>query len=293
MADLTGSILKLNRAAFHLGHLKQIVEGFSESKPYTFFVEPSPSPPDFVLRVRINHNLPNGCGLVAGDFVHNVRSALDHLIYEISTLPADHKGRRHLYFPLCQTESEYRKNEERQLLGVGESERAIVEQFQPFNVSGGHHDDALVLLGKISNFDKHRAIAIVCAISNLDKLVPTKGAFSGIEFSGDAGITVIRGGAKHSYVGVGDGRITEDGQVIARISTPSDICMEPIVHTVIKFGAGDPAVEGCDVFPILAPIFDRAREVVERFRTHFGLPTGLDRPENPGSTSDPVPKIEP
>lgn len=293
MADLTGTILKLNRAAFHLDNLEKAVKSFSESKPYTFFVEPNPNPPDFVMRVRFSHCLPLGCGLVAGDFVHNIRSGLDHLIYQVSTLPAEHNGRTKLCFPLCKEKSEYVKSKGNWLQGVGELERKMIDEFQPFNASGQEADDALVLLRKISNFDKHRSIAVVTESSILGKMIPKSGAFCGMEFSGDADFSFVRGGAEHHYKAVGDGSLIEDGQVIAKIRTPFDVCLEPIVHTVIRFGHGDPDIEGRFVFPTLASIYNRAREIVERFRTHYGGPEDRSHEGSPGEASGPGAKLGP
>jgi hypothetical protein len=95
MSDVVPSyILKLDRAQEHLDVLKREIQTFVESHPYT--VTKRREGKKDVWRLNFTPQLPPHVALVGADFVHNVRSALDHLAAAL--VPA--ARRDSTYFPI-------------------------------------------------------------------------------------------------------------------------------------------------------------------------------------------------
>src|SRR4051812_13806510 len=77
---------KIERAKHHINEVKALVKGFQSSKPYTLAIEQNPQPPRyqrFQVRLVDVAPLPDALPLVVGDCFHNLRGALDHLVYQL------------------------------------------------------------------------------------------------------------------------------------------------------------------------------------------------------------------
>jgi hypothetical protein len=108
--------------------------------------------------------------LRVGDVINNLRSALDHLVMQLSLL---HKGTItreqacHIEFPISYSCRSFDKDWKRCCLYVSSAQRATFEKFQPYDsrTSTGSPDTyvgpwihPLRLLRELSNEDKHRVI---------------------------------------------------------------------------------------------------------------------------------------
>ena len=90
-------ILKLDRAQEHLDVFKSEIQTFVDSHPYT--VTKRQEGKKEVWRLHFTSQLPAHISLVGADFVHNVRSALDHLTAAL--VPASRRDST--YFPILWT----------------------------------------------------------------------------------------------------------------------------------------------------------------------------------------------
>ena len=88
-----------------------------------------------------------------GDIVHNLRSSLDYIVWELAN-PAKRHNR--LQFPICDAPEAYgAKAAQVQIKGLDDYDKALIESFQPFkSVDKGRY---LSLLRDLSNFEKHKA----------------------------------------------------------------------------------------------------------------------------------------
>ncbi len=110
----------------------------------------TPRPPvDFSVRV--------------GEFVHNLRSGLDHLVWQlvIANGQTPSNGNE---FPIFRESAEYKRAIERRLKGVDQGAMARIESMQPFQKHGGTGSQ-LWTLRCLSNIDKHRHINMVVLYS--------------------------------------------------------------------------------------------------------------------------------
>lgn len=82
---LIGPKLKVKRAATHLEALHKEIRPFLDSKPkpYRFVSKVDVETSRYVLHLIIERPPPLEWSLLVGDFVQNLRAALDHLIWQM------------------------------------------------------------------------------------------------------------------------------------------------------------------------------------------------------------------
>jgi hypothetical protein len=108
--------------------------------------------------------------LFLGDFLHNARGCLDHLVYGLVSANERDPG-SHTSFPICVSEAQWlRTIEERRrgvdppamTEGVSEAVLEIIKRHQPFNENTvkAREGHPLMNLLRMSNTDKHRQIHI-------------------------------------------------------------------------------------------------------------------------------------
>ena len=86
---LIGARLKVERARKHLDLLRQETRAFTEGKPYGVRAEFDAERSEYAIRIRLRDpdtRVPIGLSLIAGDAVHNLRSALDHLAWQLAII---------------------------------------------------------------------------------------------------------------------------------------------------------------------------------------------------------------
>ncbi|MCZ6611227.1 MAG: hypothetical protein O6941_01220 [Planctomycetota bacterium] len=281
MADLTEPRLKLSRAEQHLDALNQAITCFIEAKPYTFALEPEPTPTKYALMAKINHRPPLDWGLLIGDFAHNCRSALDVLVYQLSALPKGDPRKRKLSFPICDMRTRSSVSGQRGytdlvntvLAGVTSDHSKIIEGFQPYHRSSGVGSDLLALLRELNDSDKHRIIQTVGSVGRATstrlggpRLGSNVGMGPGAFIRLEHGASVDFGGG-FSYVSVGNGEITDDDTKVAELTIGSSThaTTQPNVQIEITFRKGGAGVEGRPVMQTLTSILDRVRQVVAEF----------------------------
>lgn len=98
--------------------------------------------------------------LIAADCVHNLRCALDHLVYALAI--QDSKidpptKKRYLQFPITESESEFATQEFR-MAGLNPDSKALIEAAQPYNHRHLDSPAILTVLNDLENTDKHRLL---------------------------------------------------------------------------------------------------------------------------------------
>jgi hypothetical protein len=99
--------------------------------------------------------------LVAGDCIQNLRAALDHCVWELSSvrMKTDHPS--DIEFPIFDLRSKYDRGKIKRLGGVHEQAIAIIDSLQPFAGSNGDpHSHPLWLLQVLGRIDRHRRIHV-------------------------------------------------------------------------------------------------------------------------------------
>lgn len=111
-------------------------------------------------------------GLITGDFVHNLRSALDNLVFALARLQQDPPARpRSLQFPISADKEKFEANAADTLDQLPPTASATIRSLQPFQrdgspVTGTPDQDPLLLLHFLSVADKHRVPSVVLVAPN-------------------------------------------------------------------------------------------------------------------------------
>lgn len=127
---------KIDRAREHLDSLRQEIRTFGEDKPYG--ATPKFNDDFTELDVVVEFDNPNVLaqwGLLFGDCVHNFRSALDHIVYEIAIAESGQDpppDERVLMFPVCRDETEFNERG-RRIRSLSSNARTKIELHQPYH----------------------------------------------------------------------------------------------------------------------------------------------------------------
>lgn len=176
--------LKLQRADEHLADINALTEPLSERREYPVIetMKPERDGPRWEYILDLNHVKPSErMAILMGDYLFNVRSALDHLAVSLG----DRKYRRKLSFPIHKADPLARKPACGDYLNAEAASRwlsmcnrlpddciAPLTVLQPYQAAAlhGHNAEhhALVLLGGFQNADKHREL--ISTVPGLSKV---------------------------------------------------------------------------------------------------------------------------
>ncbi len=178
--DLSGVLLKLERAETHIQTFRDEVMAFGERDPKPFGFRPeSTLRPDksakYDLYAVVRQEPPRELALPFGDAIQNIRAALDHLVYELA--PPRARRSRKLQFPIFTDECEFKVRSPPMIEGITGDERTLIERVQPYAATNIPSDDPLAVLRKLSNRDKHRLLVpMIAALRELDSWVASDNA---------------------------------------------------------------------------------------------------------------------
>jgi len=160
---LSGVEAKRARATDHLNTLFDATREFIESEPYVVTEKFDAERNRFIYNVAARRDPPESIGVILGDVVHNLRSALDHLVWQLVLLYGNHPGRWN-QFPIYSGRQDFLTDvvhaERGPLHGIPQDSKAwtLIEQAQPYRRGKGRKTHALAVLRELSNEDKHRVV---------------------------------------------------------------------------------------------------------------------------------------
>lgn len=98
-------------------------------------------------------------GVIVGDFLHNLRCELDHLIWQLVLLNGGEPTRHH-QFPISDTQADFEGHKQRRLAGLVPEQIAAVEELQPYRIDEEARWHPLAVLRDLSNIDKHQRVHV-------------------------------------------------------------------------------------------------------------------------------------
>ena len=105
--------------------------------------------------------------VLLGEYVHNIRSALDNLAFALARIENDPpKDPGKIAFPIFLEKSKFENNGRDKLSQLPEKAAKLIGMLQPFTRDGSAQhgtpeSDALLLINNLSNSDKHRKPSII------------------------------------------------------------------------------------------------------------------------------------
>jgi hypothetical protein len=162
---LAGCFAKVERAEHHYDTLHSQIGAFmgKEPKPYGLVPEVQEDAGRNVWRLRIFEEPPLEWSTIVGDYVHNLRAALDHLIWVLVKANGFKPGRGHA-FPIFDVEppkdsgNGERRRWNRQVYGLHPNVVRFIELCQPYNRPDSPSLHRLYAVRTLSNEDKHRTL---------------------------------------------------------------------------------------------------------------------------------------
>ena len=165
---LDAYLLKVERAKEHRDALDAYVgETFAvEANKPRLGIKSDPESGEQILYINYMPELDgfiDRCGLILGDAVHDLMSALDRLAYQLALLSTNGNLQKpnRVQFPICDTRDAFANAKTRHLGEVDDKFIAIMERFQGYHRidekhSIGPYFHPLSMLRDLASVDKHR-----------------------------------------------------------------------------------------------------------------------------------------
>jgi hypothetical protein len=168
MHPIDGCFLKLRRAKYHFQVVNDLIKGMHKRSPYQIIPEivGDGYTREHILRFKQLEGIPPDVSLLIGDICNNLRSALDHLLWQLWLLK-DSTFNGEVYFPICDSPGRFiSKNIAKNIEGLSNVQWTAIERLQPYKTG----KIALSILRDINKSDKHRLIQVVRLIGDVRKI---------------------------------------------------------------------------------------------------------------------------
>jgi hypothetical protein len=144
-----GSRLKVKRAERHVDEIKTLLADFLKTDFCKVHIEADPKTGDNLLKLDSIAKVPPEIALAVGDAIHNLRTAMDHVAFDILGTDADW-----ISFPMGKKRDDVITTRQHRAIKEAFPDLAdfIADTIQPHR--GG--DFALWEIGALDNLDKHR-----------------------------------------------------------------------------------------------------------------------------------------
>lgn len=161
--ELEGIRLKIARAKTHIDNLNRSMRRFMDSNPYGIEVEQY-TETMYRSVLRIYKGPPLNWSLTAGDAIHNLRSALDHLAWQLA-LKTTNEPFRYTAFPI--SDAAERFSESPALKDIFRPAIPVIEGLQPYHAADSPRNRGLRFIADVDNVDKHRLVIPIFATTSI------------------------------------------------------------------------------------------------------------------------------
>ena len=173
MANSPGYLLKLNRTATHLDALDIAAQRFVE-KHCRASIEFEADAREYVLRAHISAQPSPDLSILAGDCAHNLRSALDHIVFQLAQChhngPLPESAAKSVEFPIYTTKTAYRDQAPRKIKLLHPKVQEIIKAMQPYH---GGDCDLIGFAHELDRIDKHRKLNLT--VTGSKEIIATAG----------------------------------------------------------------------------------------------------------------------
>ena len=149
---------KLYRAKEHLDELHAETQRYLQSNPAKMVRQREGSRDEYIGKVVAGAPIPKRIPLIIGDFLENLRSSLDYLVWEV-VLTAKNTPDHQNMFPICTTLEAFEGQVARHRLdGVPPGAVTAIDALQPYHEGADAKGHVLFLIDDLCNINKHRRI---------------------------------------------------------------------------------------------------------------------------------------
>jgi hypothetical protein len=171
--------VKIQRAKKHLGDLEVARDGFVQSKPYIIDRKPNTKPGhegfDLYFMTQIDP-VPDEISTIFGDAIHNLRSALDHLAFQLVEVGGG-KVSDQTSFPIFKSTEINEPSFAGKVNGMSDPAKDKIRSAEPYKDGKGHD---LWVLHKLDIADKHhKSFATLMRVGGITIHLPGRFAMGG------------------------------------------------------------------------------------------------------------------
>lgn len=160
-ASLDSVRLKLDRAEEHFNAIAAVLDKFSIGR-CEFIPEEDEETHLGFQRVHLPKP-PAQLPLMIADFLYNIRSALDHLVWQLVLAQDSVPQKGKTAFPICDNRENFETQRKRHRLdGVPDRAAVLIESFQPY----AGRDQTLRTLSSLHERDKHQTLNLTTAVAS-------------------------------------------------------------------------------------------------------------------------------
>ncbi|HSL04453.1 MAG TPA: hypothetical protein VK901_13070 [Nitrospiraceae bacterium] len=245
--------IKLNGARSHLRNLEIEIHKWLREDHYNLIPEHDPNggPNDWQIRMYADLSPPHWSAAI-GDVLHNLRGALDHLVFALASTFSLHPLTKEITekseFPIygdirgegvAAVEARYCGDMTRKLVGVPPAAKTLIKSLQPYHAGHAYVTNPLWILHELSNIDKHRLL-LICSLSTRSVILNSMD-FTKFQLTGGNAIY--------------NARLKPDA-VVARFSgtgDPMDVQFDPVLEVIFD---SVPTVDGEGLIKTVQELFD-------------------------------------
>ena len=150
--------IKIERAKEHVRNLEAEIRSFFMTNPYVVGTKRDPQTRKLIYYLVSVREIPVRLSVITGDALHNIRSALDYLAYQLILIGGGTPDRQS-GFPITNTDdaAQYEANRTRKVKGMRPDAIKAIDAIKPYK-SG---NDTLWRLNELNNIDKHRLVVTI------------------------------------------------------------------------------------------------------------------------------------
>jgi hypothetical protein len=148
--------VKIERAKEHIRDLEVEVRSFLMTNPYIVGPKRNPQTRQLIYYLVSVRDTSPRISAIIGDVIHNLRSALDHLAYQL-VLVGGGTPSKQTYFPISEDAAKYKTERPGKVKGMRPDAIKAIDAIKPY----GGGNDLLWRLHRLDNVDKHRLL-ITC-----------------------------------------------------------------------------------------------------------------------------------
>ena len=128
---LDSARLKVRRAEDHLKEIEKVMRDFWYANANGITLDPDPQTRGYIVRIAGSPRPPESLPLLIGDCVHNLRSALDHLMWQL--VVANHKKPSNkTQFPVSVDSDDFWRRAGDDMAGAHPEVKVRIEALQPY-----------------------------------------------------------------------------------------------------------------------------------------------------------------
>ena len=166
-SQLDGARAKIARAVHHFNQLNLAIDAIFADESNTA----AANPPAYEYKAERQELIimrPHGTPLdpalplIIGDCIHNARSSLDYLVFQLAVLNnAPSEAASMTSFPVCLSPAQFKKSTQGKIAPfISGPALTAIQELQPYLTGNAGRDDILWVLSQLDIFDKHRLLIV-------------------------------------------------------------------------------------------------------------------------------------